>query len=78
MQCSENPVISTIDDCAAARSIIYESVRILAARWGIDLTPDDAAELQAILDAADRMHAYHRLIRAQVSAAEQARKGLGS
>ena len=50
--------------------------RILAARWGIDLTPEDAAELQRILDAADRLHAYHQTIRAAVSADERAKKGL--
>lgn len=72
----ENPTLGTIDDCAAARSAIYGAVHILAARWGIDLTPEDAAELQLILDATDRMHAYHRLIRQQISADERARKGL--
>lgn len=72
----EHPTLGTIDDMGAARSAIYGAVRILNARWGIDLTPEDAAELQTILDAADRMHAYHLLIRAQISADERARKGL--
>lgn len=72
----ENVLIGTIDDGAAARSAIYGAVQILAARWGIDLTPEDAAELQTILDAADRLHAYHQTIRAAVSADERTRKGL--
>lgn len=76
MPYSENPTLATIDDCAAARSNIYEAVRVLAARMGLDLTPEDAAELQIILDAADRMHAYHQLIRQQISAAGRAQKGL--
>lgn len=73
---SENPTLATIDDCAAARSAIYEAVGVLSARWGVDLTDADAAELQLILDAADRMHVYHQLIRKQISAAERAQKGL--
>lgn len=76
MPYSENPTIAAIDDGAAARSAIYGAVHILAARWGIDLTPEDAAELQIILDAADRLHAYHLTIRAHVSADERAKKGL--
>ena len=76
MPYSENQTIATIDDASAARSAIYGAVRILAARWGIDLTPEDAAELQTILDAADRLHAYHQTIRAAVSADERAKKGL--
>lgn len=36
---------------------------------------DDVAELQIILDAADRMHAYHLQIRAELSAMEQERRG---
>ena len=72
----ENTLIAAIDDASAARSAIYGAVRILAARWGIDLTPEDAAELQTILDAADRLHAYHQTIRAAVSAADREKKGL--
>lgn len=72
----ENTLIAAIDDASAARSAIYGAVRVLAARWGIDLTPEDAAELQRILDAADRLHAYHLTVRAAVSADERAKKGL--
>ena len=63
----ENTLIAAIDDASAARSAIYGAVRVLAARWGIDLTPEDAA---------DRLHAYHLTVRATVSADERTKKGL--
>lgn len=73
---SENPTLATIDDCAAARSAIYEAVGVLSARLGPELTPALASELQIILDAADRMHAYHARIRHQLSSALKQDKGL--
>ncbi|MBK9944344.1 MAG: hypothetical protein IPP13_22315 [Kouleothrix sp.] len=72
----ENPIIATIDDCAGARSAIYGAVAVLKARLRLELTDADVAELRRILDAADRMHAYHLAIRAHVAAAERRSKGL--
>ena len=43
---------------------------------GPELTPALASELQIILDAADRMHAYHARIRHQLSSALKQDKGL--
>lgn len=75
MPFAENATIAAIDDCGAARSAIHGAVRILAARLRLELTEDDVRELQIILDAADRMHAYHLQIRAELSAIEQERRG---
>ncbi len=75
MPFSENATISAIEHCAGARSAIHGAVRILAARLRLELTEDDVRELQIILDAADRMHAYHLQIRADLSRIEQEKRG---
>ena len=75
MPFSENAIITTIEHCMGARSAIHGAVRILAARLRLELTDDDVRELQIILDAADRMHAYHLHIRAELSRLEQEKRG---
>ena len=70
-QYQESPALATIDDMSGARSEIIGAVRVLLARWRMEITEDDAAEFQRILDAADRMQQYHLEIRAIVSAAYQ-------
>jgi hypothetical protein len=72
----ENTLIATIDDCSGTRSEIYGAVNVLRARLRFELTEADVAELRRILDAADRMHRYHLIIRAQAAAADQRSKGL--
>lgn len=76
MPYQEHPTLAAIDDCSAARSVIYGAAAVIAARLGPELTPALASELQIILDAADRMHAYHARIRHQLSSALKQDKGL--
>ena len=59
-----NLTIDATEDTLGALSAIRESVLILAARRRDDLTDADADELQRILDACDRLQAYHLIIRA--------------
>lgn len=66
MQYQDSP-IATIDDMSGAISIIRGSVQILAARWRLEFGPEDVDELERILDAADRVQAYHLKVRADVS-----------
>lgn len=75
MQYQDSP-IATIDDMSGAISAIRESVQILAARWRVEFAPEDIDELERILDAADRVQAYHLKIRADVSKMVQEAKGL--
>lgn len=75
MQYQDSP-IATIDDMSAALSTIRESVEILAARWRLEFAPEDVDELMRILDATDRVQAYHLKIRRQVSEIVQETKGL--
>lgn len=63
MQFQEHQGIATIDDMSGAISAIREAAEVLAARWRVEFTEDDEAELNRILDAADRIQAYHLEIR---------------
>jgi len=59
--------IDTIDDITAALSATRGRVVILAARLRMHLTEADVAELEGILDDADRIQAYTAELRARLS-----------
>lgn len=75
MRFQDSP-IATIDNMSGALSSIRESVEILAARWRLEFGPEDADELNRILDAVDRVQTYNLQVRAQVSDVVQTAKGL--
>ena len=59
--------IDTIDDIAAALSATRGRVVILAVRLRMHLTEADVAELEGILDDADRIQAYTAELRGRLS-----------
>lgn len=63
-----SPILGIIDDISGACIGIRQSVGALAARLRSKLSPEDIAELQAIIDLSHDIQAYHAQLRAQESA----------
>ncbi len=65
----ESPTIAAIDDISAALSAVRESILILTQRWRETFRVEDYDELQRMLDACDRIQAYHLIVRATAARA---------